>query len=66
MTKSYTRRDPDGIPNAFGDPDDGDGRLPRALTCGFSGAEDGIRIRNPDLGNHGGRLMHLRRSHQCP
>jgi hypothetical protein len=48
VTKSCTKRDPDGTPGTS------DGRehergIP-ALTCSSSGADDGIRTRDPHLG----------------
>jgi hypothetical protein len=42
------RRDPPK--RIFGEPDDGDGRLPRVMTSDLSGADDGIRTRDPHLG----------------
>jgi hypothetical protein len=51
VTRSCTSRDPTG-PHAFRTiPDVRKGRLAPALTCGFSGADDGIRTRDPHLGN---------------
>ena len=51
MTESCTRRDPDGTLGRETIPDMTMGRLAPALTCGFSGADDGIRTRDPHLGN---------------
>jgi hypothetical protein len=50
VTKSCTRRDPDGTPALSTTASKKEGRLTPALTCDFFGADDGIRTRDPHLG----------------
>jgi hypothetical protein len=48
--QSCTRRDPDGTLALSTAPSEQEGQLTPAMTCGLSGADDGIRTRDPHLG----------------